>query len=184
MYDLPEPKPTAPAAGQATRDAIIDQAADQMLAALNAAIAREKQQTSYNDPDLPSHKNGPQIGTTPPVPQPDSRIVPPWALGLAVGSIGVGAGITGLGCGIWLACKGLSSVIHSLSTVTLAGVLTVAIPFAGAAMLATAIGGAISKARQAAPPQEHNYYNGTVNQDRRNVRTKNTGVWVRDQHQQ
>ena len=185
MYDLPEPKPTAPAAGQATRDTVIDQAADQMLAALNDAIAREKHQTSYNDPDLPGHRDGPQIGDTPPVPQPDSRIVPPWALGLAVGSIGVGAGVTGLGCGIWLACKGLSSVIHSLSTVTLAGVLTVAIPFAGAAMLATAIGGAISKARQA-PTTTNNHFNGTVriHQDQRTDRTRNVGVWVRDQRQQ
>ena len=176
MYDLPEP-PAATAAGQATRDAAIEAAADEMLTALNAAIARERQKTSYRDDDLPSHKDGVQIGTTPPVPQPDSRIVPPWALGLAVGSIGVGAGSVGLGCAVWLACKGLSSVIHSLSTVTLAGVLTVAIPFAGAAMVATAIGGMISKAKKAALPDVHvhngpEYHQTSVDQ-RRAVWQKN-----------
>jgi len=108
-----------------------------------------------NDPAIPSWEDGPRVGDAAPVPQPDSRIVPRWALGLAVGSIGVGAGSVGLGCAIWLACKGLSSVIHSLSSVTLAGILTVAAPFAGAAMLATAIGGMISKAKKAALPDVH-----------------------------
>ena len=110
-----------------------------------------------DDPAIPSYEDGPRVGDAPPVPQPDSRIVPQWALGIAVASIGVGAGSIGLGCAAWLACKGLSSVIHSLSSVTLAGVLTVAIPFAGAAMLATAIGGAISKAKKAVVPDVHNH---------------------------
>ena len=112
-----------------------------------------------DNPDIPSYEDGPRVGTTPPVPQPDSRLVPAWALGVAVGSVGVGAGSIGLGCAVWLACKGLTSVIHSLSSVTLAGVLTVAIPFAGATMLATAIGGAISKAKRAATPEIH-HHNG------------------------
>jgi hypothetical protein len=84
----------------------------------------------------------PAYGTTPPVPQDDRRIVPAWAAGIAVASIGVGAGVTGIGCGTWLVLQGLASV-------SLAGVLMVTLPFAGAAMLATAIGGAISKARSA-----------------------------------
>ena len=143
MTVLPEPKPTATAAGQATPT----DAEREMIRRLMAAVDEIPSPTSYNDPDLPSHKDGPQIGDTAPVPQPDSRIVPAWALGLAVGSIGVGAGSIGLGCAVWLVCKGLSSVIHSLSSVTLTGVLVAAAPFAGAAMLATAIGGAISKSR-------------------------------------
>ena len=153
MYDLPEP-PAAPAAGQADNP-LTD-------SVMQAAVRDFLHQTSYrnDDPDVPSHKDGPRVGNTAPVPQPDSRIVPQWALGIAVASIGVGAGSIGLGCAAWLACKGLSSVIHSLSSVTLAGVLTVAIPFAGAAMLATAIGGAISKAKKAVVPDVH-IHNGT-----------------------
>lgn len=84
----------------------------------------------------------PAFGTAPPVKQEDRRIVPAWAAGIAVASIGVGAGVTGIGCGAWLVLQGLSSV-------TLNGVLMVTLPFAGIAMVATAIGGAISKARAA-----------------------------------
>lgn len=84
----------------------------------------------------------PAYGATPPVPQDDRRIVPAWAAGIAVASIGVGAGITGIGCGAWLVLQGLASV-------TFYGVLTATLPFAGIAMVATAVGGAISKARSA-----------------------------------
>jgi hypothetical protein len=94
----------------------------------------------------------PAFGTTPPVRQEDRRIVPAWAAGIAVASIGVGAGVTGIGCGAWLVLQGLSSV-------TLNGVLMVTLPFAGIAMVATAIGGAISKARAAVTK---NVYEGPV----------------------
>ncbi|MFK4070514.1 hypothetical protein [Streptomyces sp. NPDC029674] len=93
--------------------------------------------TSFRD-DSPL----PAYGDTPPVPQDDKRIVPGWAAGIAVASIGVGAGITGVGCGAWLVLQGLASV-------TLYGVLMVTLPFAGVAMAVTAVGGAISKARRA-----------------------------------
>ncbi|GGP84072.1 hypothetical protein FHS33_006654 [Streptomyces calvus] len=94
-------------------------------------------ETSFRD-DSPL----PRYGDTPPVKQDDRRIVPAWAAGIAVASIGVGAGVTGIGCGAWLVLQGLASV-------TLAGVLMATLPFAGIAMVATAIGGAISKARSA-----------------------------------
>ncbi|MFB8753970.1 hypothetical protein [Streptomyces parvulus] len=94
----------------------------------------------------------PAFGTTPPVPQPDSRIVPQWAAGVAVASIGVGAGITGLGCGAWLLLQGLASV-------TLTGVLAVTLPFAGVGVAATAIGSALARVRRASTT---NVYKGTV----------------------
>ncbi|GAA2638604.1 hypothetical protein [Streptomyces axinellae] len=103
--------------------------------------------TSFRDDTEP-----PAFGTTPPEPQPDRRIVPAWAAGLAVASIGVGAGITGIGCGAWLVLQGLASV-------TLNGVLMATLPVAGLAMAATAIGGAISKARSAVTK---NVYEGLV----------------------
>ncbi|MGV4985834.1 hypothetical protein ACVB8X_07235 [Streptomyces sp. NRAIS4] len=93
--------------------------------------------TSFRDDTKP-----PAFGATPPVRQEDHRIVPAWAAGIAVASIGAGAGITGIGCGAWLVLQGLSSV-------TLNGVLMVTLPFAGLAMAATAIGSAISRARSA-----------------------------------
>ncbi|MFD6712253.1 hypothetical protein ACWHA6_38290 [Streptomyces anthocyanicus] len=94
----------------------------------------------------------PAFGPTPPVPQPETRIVPEWAAGVAVASIGIGAGVTGLGCGAWLIFQGLSSV-------TLLGVIAIAAPFVGVATVATAIGAAIAKAKRSSTT---NVYQGTV----------------------
>ena len=101
----------------------------------------------------------PTIGTTPPVPQPDSRIVPEWAAGVAVASIGVGAGVTGLGCAAWLVLQGISSVLDSAASVSFLGFLTVVGPFGGVAMIATAVGVAVAKAKRASTT---NVYQGTV----------------------
>ncbi|MGW2416033.1 hypothetical protein ACWCV5_28235 [Streptomyces tubercidicus] len=124
--------------------------------------------TSFRDEtELPAY------GPTPPVPQDDRRLVPAWAAGIAVASIGVGAGVTGIGCGAWLVLKGLSSV-------TLYGVLTVTLPFAGVAAVATAIGSVISKVRSATsktvyegPVYQHNETHNTSNQHGTFSRTRN-----------
>ncbi|MDX2872017.1 hypothetical protein PV443_43965 [Streptomyces scabiei] len=121
-----------------------------------ARLIREAYRQEADVPPAPTYFRDtspvPTVGTTPPVPQPDSRIVPQWAAGVAVASIGVGAGATGLGCCAYLVLKGLASV-------TLTGVLAITAPFAGAAMLATAIGVAVSKARSASTT---NIYKGQV----------------------
>ncbi|MFJ9635021.1 hypothetical protein ACIRU8_45750 [Streptomyces sp. NPDC101175] len=101
----------------------------------------------------------PRIGSMPPVPQPDSRIVPEWAAGVAVASIGVGAGVTGLGCAAWLVLQGISSVLDSAASVSLLGVLAIVGPFAGVATIATAVGVAVSKAKRASTT---NIYRGSV----------------------
>ena len=102
-----------------------------------------------DDPEIPSWEDGPRVGTTAPVPQPDSRFAPRWAVGLAVASIGVGAGATGLGCAAWLFFKGLSMVsVPGLERFA----WIVIVSFGGLATAAAAIGGLISKAKQAAPP--------------------------------
>ncbi|MFD5101780.1 hypothetical protein [Streptomyces albidochromogenes] len=115
----------------------------------------------------------PPYGDTPPVHQDDKRIVPAWGAGIAVASIGVGAGITGVGCGAWLVLQGLASV-------TLYGVLMVTLPFAGVAMVATAIGGAINKARSTVtknvyegPVVQNTQINNTSNQRGMFSRTRN-----------
>ncbi|MEU8598417.1 hypothetical protein AB0D07_32760 [Streptomyces globisporus] len=126
--------------------------------------------TSFRDETKP-----PAFGPTPPVKQDDHRIVPAWAAGIAVASIGVGAGITGVGCGAWLILNGLASV-------TLNSVLMVTLPLAGLAMTVTAIGGAISKARAAittnvyeAPVTQHNEIrNSSTTRGMFFARTRNT----------
>ncbi|MFF4573664.1 hypothetical protein [Streptomyces sp. NPDC001410] len=105
--------------------------------------------TAYRDPTpLPAY------GSTPPVPQPDRRIVPAWAAGTAVAGIGVGATCVGVGCGIWLACQGFAAV-------TLTGVLFVTAPIAALAAVATAIGSAVRSVK-ATRSETHHHYSGPV----------------------
>ncbi|MFC8065484.1 hypothetical protein [Streptomyces sp. NPDC057293] len=109
--------------------------------------ARQIMATAFRDPTPV-----PKIGTTPPVPQPDSRRVPAWATGIAVASIGIGAGAVGLGCAVWLAAKGLAAI-------TLTGVLAALSPFVGVSLLVLAIGAAVARASRASTT---NVYKGSV----------------------
>ncbi|MFJ2301474.1 hypothetical protein [Streptomyces sp. NPDC087787] len=120
--------------------------------------------TSYRDTSpLPAY------GTTPPVPQPDHRIVPAWAAGTAVAGIGVGAACVGVGCGVWLACQGFAAV-------SLASVLFVTLPIAAVAAVAAAIGSAL-RALKAAHTEHHHHYAGPVRQE--NTTTHTRGLFAR-----
>ncbi|MGW9676127.1 hypothetical protein ACWGUN_23710 [Streptomyces koyangensis] len=154
MEPLPQPTTHLPLTD---REAAAE--AERILAAAYHPCHPAPTATHYrDDTPLPTH------GPTPPVPQPDHRIVPAWAAGTAVASIGVGAGSIGLGCCAWLVLQGLASV-------TLYGVLMATLPFAGAAMLATAAGIAVSKARK---PVSKTVYEGPVTQHTTHHHTSTT----------
>jgi hypothetical protein len=109
--------------------------------------------TSYRD-DTPL----PKIGSTPPVPQPDHRVVPTWATGAAVGSIGAGTGVLGV-------CIGIRLVLDGAAAMTMTGVVAISAPFVGAAVVIVAAGAAISRAKQADTHTEvTNVYEGPVTQ--------------------
>ncbi|MEV0693029.1 hypothetical protein [Streptomyces sp. NPDC050388] len=110
----------------------------------------------------------PPYGATPPVPQPDHRIVPPWAAGVAVASIGVGAGITGVGCGVWLVCQGFAAV-------TLTSVLFVTLPIAAVAAAVVAVGSVVRSVK-AANVTTHHHYSGPVQQEH-TTQVTNHGKW-------
>ncbi|MEU6175846.1 hypothetical protein ABZ832_28555 [Streptantibioticus parmotrematis] len=120
--------------------------------------------TSFRD-DSPL----PRYGNTPPVPQYDKRLVPAWAAGIAVASIGVGAGITGIGCGAWLILRGLAAV-------TLDSVLMVTLPIAAVAVVVTAAGGVFSKLRAATSITVHN---GPVYQHHESHQNRTYGLFAR-----
>lgn len=173
MHYLPEPKPTAAAAGQAIPTDADRDRVRRLIAAIDEIGVEKPTAVRVDDPAIPSHEDGPRVGDTPHVPQPDSRIVPQWATGIAVASIGVGAGSTGLGCAAWLLFKGLSLVsvpgLERFAWIIIA-------PFAGIAMAATAIGCLISKAKKAAQPEIHNHtYTGDVYQQ--HSETHSRSVW-------
>ncbi|MER8233184.1 hypothetical protein [Streptomyces sp. NPDC094049] len=113
----------------------------------------------------------PSFGTTAPVAQPETRIVPAWAAGTAVASVGIGAGITGAGCGVWLVLQGLAAV-------TLTSVLMVTLPLAALAALATAIGTAVHHSRTP-PAREENHYNAPVTQHVQHTEQTARGLFAR-----
>lgn len=104
----------------------------------------------------------PSYGTAEPVRQDDRRIVPAWAAGVAVASIGVGAGVTGIGCGVWLICQGFAAV-------TLTSVLFVTLPIAAVATVVVAVGSAIRGVKAANNETHHHYGGATVHQKNTNV---------------
>lgn len=99
--------------------------------------------------------------TTPPAPtgaepvaQPETRVVPAWAVGTAIASIGVGAGSVGIGCAVWLAAQGLAAI-------TVTGVLAALAPFVGVALVVLAVGAALNRAKPLSTTTT-NVYNGQV----------------------
>lgn len=117
----------------------------------------------------------PDKGDTAPVLQPEApRLVPTWAAGLAVGSLGIGAGATGLGCAAWLVFKGLALVsVPSLQTFA----LILLAPFAGAALLAVAVGAAVAKAKRSSTT---NVFKGPVEiTHKTTVNTETRGMFAR-----
>ncbi|WNM29534.1 hypothetical protein RKE30_03560 [Streptomyces sp. Li-HN-5-11] len=126
--------------------------------------------TAYRDPTpLPAY------GSTPPVPQPDSRIVPAWAAGTAIAGIGTGAAFVGVGCGIWLACQGFAAV-------TLTSVLFATLPIAAVAAVAAAIGSAL-RSLKATRNETHHHYAGPVRQETNTITAPAYGLIARNRNE-
>ncbi|MGW7548945.1 hypothetical protein ACWGKQ_48700 [Streptomyces sp. NPDC054770] len=125
--------------------------------------------TAYRD-DSPL----PAYGDTPPVMQPDRRIVPAWAAGTAVAGIGVGAAFVGVGCGVWLACQGFAAV-------SLTSVLFVTLPIAAVAGVFTAIGTAL-RSLKGVHTENHHHYAGPVRQENNTTHTRGLIARTRNEH--
>ncbi|MER7839194.1 hypothetical protein ABTY98_25800 [Streptomyces sp. NPDC096040] len=125
--------------------------------------------TSYRD-DSPL----PAYGDTPPVMQPDRRIVPAWAAGTAVAGIGVGAAFVGVGCGLWLACQGFAAV-------SLTSVLFVTLPIAAVAGVFAAIGTAL-RSLKGVHTENHHHYTGPINQHHTTSKTYGLSARTHNQH--
>lgn len=122
-------------------------AADLIEAALKIPAIRPEPQTFYKDP-TPPRPTGAQ-----PVKQDDRRIVPQWAVGVAVAGAGIGLMSIGVGLGAKL----------FFESVTTEGVVVVGLIVAAPLLLISAAGAALSKLKKATPPDVTNNFNGTVN---------------------
>lgn len=162
MTVLPEPKPTALAAGQAHLN---DQAA-KLLAAVEEAMHAP---TSYRD-DTPV----PRIGTAPPVQQPGRAAMSERAVDDTARMLGASVliAVTG-GSGTAL----LWASGHANPTV-------VALVFGAPTALALAIGRVMRRGKEATPPEVHNHYSGDVYQQHSETHTSTRGVWAKTNNQQ
>jgi 1-aminocyclopropane-1-carboxylate deaminase/D-cysteine desulfhydrase-like pyridoxal-dependent ACC family enzyme len=161
MTVLPEPKPTAPAAGQAANpltDAVIEAAVE------NAIHEARRLGTT------------PQviIGSAPPVQQPGRAAMSSKAVDDTARMIGASVLVTTLG----------GSGTALLWASGLANPTVVALVFGAPAALALAIGRVLKRAKEAAPDEIHNHYTGPVYQDQSETHTENKGVWVKTNNQQ
>ncbi|MEU0603592.1 hypothetical protein ABZ484_36020 [Streptomyces sp. NPDC006393] len=160
MYPETTPETVRPDAGMSDAEATAE--ARRIIA--EAYRPAPEVPTSYRDTSpLPAY------GDTPPVLQPDRRIVPAWAAGTAVAGIGVGAACVGVGCGVWLACQGFAAV-------SLTSVLFVTLPIAAVAAVVAAMGSAL-RSLKAAHTEHHHHYAGPVRQE--NTTTHTRGVFAR-----
>ncbi|MFZ4150501.1 hypothetical protein [Streptomyces pseudogriseolus] len=156
MTTLPEPKPTATAAGQAQLD---DQAA-KLLAAVEEAM---RTPTSYRD-DTPL----PAYGPTPPVPQPGTP-----AMSQAATDIGRAA----IFCGLATVPPGLVATAILLASQQ-ADPVVIGMICAAPAALAVPILAIAKLIRGAKPePEVHQHFHGPVTHQ--TTHTKTNGVWAR-----
>lgn len=170
MYDLPEPGPTAAAAGQATptnddRDTI-----RRLFAALDEVAAEKPTAVRVEDPSIPSYKDGPRVGDAPPVDQPgrpamSSRATDASVMMIAGGflSICLGAAVSGV---LYFSGKADQTVVIALC--------------AGPPVTFLALKSLVKGVKRAVVPDVHNHtYTGPVHQQqhtdqRRSVWQKNT----------
>jgi hypothetical protein len=161
MTVLPEPTPTATAAGQAVNpltDAVIQ-------AAVDNAIEQARR-----------HDASPRavIGATPPVPQPGR---PPMSQGATDASVLMLAG------GAATSMVGLTTAVVMYVS-QYADPVVCGIVFGAPTAVVLALGRLAKRAKGVLPEEHHHHYDGPVYQDRREQRTENRGVWVKTTNQQ
>lgn len=162
MTVLPEPTPTAPAAGQAH----LDTQATQLLAAIEEAM---RTPTSFRD-----QTPVPTVGQAQPVPQPGRAPMSQKAVDDSVRMLS--AGVASLPIGGMTAL-----VLHVLGTVD---PTQLALGAAAPTVLVLAVSTLLKRAKAVLPDEHHHHYDGPVYQDQRNVHTSSKGVWVKNINEQ
>jgi hypothetical protein len=173
MPELPARLPTT-TVGQpvAPHHPSVDERARQMVDAVDAALAQ--QPTFYRD-----HTDTPEIGDTPPVPQPGRPPMSQRAVDLNTtllsSSVVIGMlGVAGTGV-LWASSQANPTVIAWMCGCAVGVPAALAVPV----LALKALMKGAKQVVEAAPPVHHHTYEGSVYQDQREVHSKNTGVWAR-----
>lgn len=176
MTNLPEPKPAATAAGQAEKNAAIHEQADQLMAALSEIAAQQPTSFRSENPDVPSWRDGPRIGTAPPVAQPGQT--PMSERATDAGALMLAAGATTFMVG------GATSFVMLASQY--ADPVVCAIVVGAPTVLVLALARLLGKAKavvEAAPAPVHHHYNGSVTVDQRSINSQTRGVIANTRNQ-
>jgi hypothetical protein len=161
MPVLPEPTPTAPAAGQ-THNPLTDSI---LQAAVNDALTK-----TFHRDDTPV----PTVGSAPPVAQPGR---PPMSQkAVDVSSIMLAGSVASVPLG------GMTCLV--LYTLNQVDPVSLTIGASAPVALVLAIGALLRRARGVLPDEHHHHYDGPVYQDQRNVQTSTRGVWAKTTNQQ
>lgn len=165
---LPEQQPVRP--GQP--DPVMDQA--RLIAAAVDQVLADEKKTSIriDDPDVPSWKDGPRIGTAPPEPQ-SGR--PPMSQKATDASSLMLAG----GGGTFMVCGGVALVMWASES---ADPVVCGTVLGAPTLLVLALARLVSRAKaaiEAAPPTVHNHGPVSVTHDQRSITTDTRGLWAR-----
>lgn len=163
---LPEPEPTALAAGQAYPTSLDLAEAARLLAALDELPTAHRDMTPL-----------PPIGNAEPVPQPGRPPMSQKATDISTMMLTAGVATVPPGLiaiGVLLASGQANPTVVAWIC---AAPAAVAIPILAVARL-------IRRGKEAAPDVHHHHYAGPVTQDQRHVHTSTRGVWAKTTNQQ
>lgn len=173
--DRAEDPKLATTAEQATPTAVDRGQAARWLAALDELAGEQPTVIRVEDPDIPSWKDGVQIGKVPPVAQ--SGIPPMSARTVEVTRAVMYCSLATVPPGL-IAVAVMVASEHANPTVIgmiCAAPAAIAVPI----LALKALMGSAKQVVEAAPAVHHHTYEGAVYQDQREIRSKNTGVWVK-----
>ena len=164
--NLPDQQPTATQAGQPIHPDAARRRAAQIAAAVDE-VYTQAVPTSFDNPALPSYKDGPQVGTTPPVPQPGRPPMSQRAVDLnttiltsTLFTAVLGGSATAV---LWGSGHADPTVIKWVCSCAVAIPAALAVPVLALKSLAKSA----KEVVQAAPPTITQHYNGHVHQDNR-----------------
>lgn len=171
MNRLPDPtQPTAPQAGQTDRtDDTLRRAA-----AIAAAVDDVYQPpTRFRD-----HSPLPTIGSMPPVQQPGTPAMSQKATDISRVLLAAGCATVPPGLVTTLILVASENANPTVIGWICAAPVLVAVPVLALTLLVRGI----KNAAEAAPPEIHQHFNGTVHQDHSSHEHRSNGMWVRNNH--
>jgi hypothetical protein len=176
---LPDQQPTAPQAGQPLHHDTALRRAAQIAAAVDDIYTTQPTAIRITDPTIPSWKDGPRTGTTPPVTDQPGVRRPPMSqravdLNTTLLSTSVVIAVTGGSTAAVLAASHFANptVIAWICGAVIAVPTLLAVPVIALKSLMKSA----KEVAQAAPPEIHQHYNGPITQTNQTINADSHGL--------